>query len=135
MATLWNWYQYVPISLNIYGKAYSSRPGNKLILCSKDELKALNECFRGPHPKCNKLTVTNNQNHPYTQKVLEVCQDIHAIWKKQKLVQDSMKYWEIKLQLYYISRYQNTLQKMRYLNIFKKPPNWFLELENMKSLW
>ena len=73
----------MPISLKIYGKAYSSRPGNKLILCSKDELKALNECFRGPHPKCNKLIVTNNQNHPYTQKILEVCQDNQANLKKK----------------------------------------------------
>ena len=54
--------------------------------------------------------------------------------KKQKVVQDRMKYWEIELQFYYISRYQNTLPKMRPLNIFKKPPIWSLKLENMKSL-
>ena len=133
MATLWNWYQYVPISLKIYGKAYSSMTGKKLILCSKDELKALNECFRGPHPKCNKLTVTNNQNHPYNQK--HNVKTFKQIWKKQKVVKDRMKYWEIKLHFYYISRYQNPLLKMRHLNIFKKPPNWSLELENMKGLW
>ena len=78
----------------------------------------------------------NNQNHPYTQKILEVCQDKQAnLRKKQKVVQDTTKYWEIELQFFYISRYQNTLPKMRQLSIFKKPPNWSLELENMKSIW
>ena len=53
--------------------------------------------------------------------------------KNQKVVQDRMKYWEIELQFYYISRCQNTLPKMKHLSICKKPPNWSLQLENMKS--
>ena len=40
----------------------------------------------------------NNQNQPYTQKILEVCQDNQAnLRKKQKVVQDRTKCWEIEL--------------------------------------
>lgn len=93
--------------------------------------------MEGLHSKWHTLIlVTNNQYRSYVWKILRILsRKSKEIRKNVKILKGMIKYWELVLAFYYISRCQYTTPEERRLNIIQRPPNRSLQLQKHEKFY